>query len=74
MSMAAAKLQQSTIVRYAKELHLPAVCARFARLAEEAAKQGQSHLSYLEALLEDEVEERARNAVAAASRMPASRW
>ncbi len=58
------ELQQSTIVRYAKELHLPTVCAQFARLAEEAARQGQSHLSYLEALLEAEVEERARNAIA----------
>jgi len=64
MSIPPIELQQSTIVRYAKELHLPAVCAQFARLAEEAAKQGQSHLSYLETLLEAEVEERTHNAIA----------
>ncbi len=64
MSVVSVELQQSTIVRYGKELHLPTVCAQFARLAGEAAKQGQSHLSYLEALLEAEVEERTRNAIA----------
>ncbi len=64
MSLPRVELQQSTIVQYAKELHLPTLGAQFLRLAEEAAKQGQSHLSYLEALLEAEVEERARNAIA----------
>jgi DNA replication protein DnaC len=64
MSIPRVELQQSTIVQYAKELHLPTLSAQFLRLAEEAAKQGQSHLSYLEALLEAEVEERARNAIA----------
>jgi len=48
MNIPSIELQQSTIVRYAKELHLPTVCAQFVSLAEEAAKQGQSHLSYLE--------------------------
>jgi DNA replication protein DnaC len=57
-------LQQSTIVEYCRELRLPTLGAQFIRLAEEAAKQGQSHLSYLEALLEAEVEERVRNAIA----------
>ena len=64
MSVPRVELQQSTIVQYAKELHLPTLGAQFLRLAEEAAKQGQSHLSYLEALFEAEVEERARNAIA----------
>jgi DNA replication protein DnaC len=64
MNIPSIELQQSTIVRYAKELHLPTVCAQFVSLAEEAAKQGQSHLSYLEALLEAEVEERVHNAIA----------
>ena len=57
------ELQQSTILEYAKELRLPTLGGQFARLAEEAAKLGQSHLSYLEALLEAEMEERARNAI-----------
>ncbi len=35
-----------------------------ARLAEEAVKEKQSHLSYLEALLEAEVEERDHRAMA----------
>jgi DNA replication protein DnaC len=62
--MSIPSLQQSLIVQYVKELHLPTLGAQFVRLADEAAKQGQSHLSYLEALLEAEVEERARNAIA----------
>ena len=57
-------LQQSTILKYAKELRLPMLGGQFARLAEEAARQGQSHMSYLEALLEAELEERERNAIA----------
>jgi DNA replication protein DnaC len=52
------------ILDYAKQLRLPTLGAQFVRLAEEAAKQGQTHLSYLEALLEAEIEERLRNAVA----------
>jgi DNA replication protein DnaC len=36
---------------------------QFSRLAEEAAKQSKSHLSYLEILLESELEERERNAI-----------
>jgi len=64
MSVPSVELQQSTIARYAKELHLPTLGAQFTGLATEAAKQGQSHLSYLEALLEAELEERTRNAIA----------
>lgn len=64
MRKASAELQQSTILEYARELRLPTLGGQFARLAEEAAKQGQSHLSYLEALLAAELEERARNAIA----------
>ena len=37
---------------------------QFARLAEEAVKEKQTHLSYLEALLEAEVEEREHRATA----------
>lgn len=63
MSIPGIELQQSTIAQYTKELHLPTICSQFKHLADEAARQGQSHLSYLEVLLEAEVEERARNAV-----------
>lgn len=63
--MSAAKpVQQSVIQQYAKQLRLPTLGDQFARLAEEAVKEKQSYLSYLEALLEAEVEERDRKAVA----------
>ena len=41
-----------------------AAIAHGLRLAEQAAKQAQTHTRYLEALLEAEVEERERNAIA----------
>ena len=47
---------QAAIQQYAKQLRLPTLGDQFARLAEEAVKEKQSHLSYLEALLEAEVE------------------
>jgi len=62
--MTAAKpMQQAAILQYAKQLHLPTLGDQFVSLAEEAVKEKQSHLSYLEALLEAEVEERDRKAV-----------
>lgn len=61
--MTGAQLQESTIAEYARELRLPTLGGQFRSLAEQAAKQGQSHLSYLETLLELEVEERTRNAI-----------
>jgi DNA replication protein DnaC len=42
---------------------LPTLGGQFARLAGEAVKEKQSHLSYLEALLEAEVEERDHKAI-----------
>jgi len=63
--MSAAKpVQQAAILQYAKQLRLPTLGDQFAGLAEEAVKEKQSHLSYLEALLEAEVEERDRKAIA----------
>ena len=56
-------LQEATILEYCKRLQLPAVRRQFSGLAQEAAKQNQTHLSYLEALLESELEERERNAI-----------
>src|SRR5277367_4791076 len=57
-------MQQAAIQQYARQLHLPTLGDQFAGLAEEAVKEKQSHLSYLEALLEAEVEERDRKTVA----------
>ena len=56
--------QQATIRQDAKRLQLATIGAQFAQVAEQAAKEKQSHLSYLEALLGAEVEERERNTVA----------
>lgn len=64
MSGPTVQVQQSLILDYARRLRLPTLGGQFARLAEEAAKQGQSHFDYLEALLEAELEERERNAIA----------
>ena len=64
MSAAVKPIQEAAIRQYAKQLRLPTLGGQFARLAEQAVKEKQSHLSYLEALLEGEVEERERKAMA----------
>lgn len=51
-------LQQTTIRQYCHILRLPTVSAQFATLAEEAVREQQSHLEYLEALLAAEREDR----------------
>jgi hypothetical protein len=53
-----APVQQATIRQYAKQLRLATVGGQFVQVAEQAIRQKQSHLSYLEALLGAEVEER----------------
>ena len=58
-----AGLQAATIRQYSKQLYLTTVGVQFERLADQAIKQKQSHLSFLEALLEAELEERERRAV-----------
>ena len=63
MSAPSIALQQATIRNYAKQLRLPTLGGQFARLAEEAIKEKQSHVSYLEALLAAELEEREHNTV-----------
>jgi DNA replication protein DnaC len=64
MSAAVKPLQEAAVRQYAKQLRLPTLGSQFARLAEQAVKEKQSHLSYLEALLEGELEERERKAMA----------
>jgi DNA replication protein DnaC len=56
-------IEQATIQQYARQLCLTTMAEQFARLAEEAVSRKQSHLGYLEALLEAEIEERERRAV-----------
>ncbi len=58
MSAATTSLQEAVIQQYSKQLRLPTLGGQFARLATQAIKEKQGHLSYLEALLQAEVEER----------------
>jgi hypothetical protein len=57
------KMESAVIRELCKPLRLPTVAAQAVRLAEQAAKEKQSPLSFLEALLSAEVEEREQNAV-----------
>ena len=63
MSAATSPLQQAAITEYAQQLRLLTLGDQFAALAEQAVKEKHSHLSYLEALLGLEVEERQRQRV-----------
>jgi DNA replication protein DnaC len=63
MSTAKAKLEEVSIKQCCKRLHLPTIAGQCVRQAEQAVKEKQSHLTYLDALLEAEVEERERNVV-----------
>ena len=64
MSLATVAVQEATIRQYAKQLQLTTVGGQFLALAEESVKQKQGPLSYLEALLGAEVEDRQEHAVA----------
>src|SRR5665213_239492 len=64
MSAASTMLQTSTIQQSCKQLRLPGVGSQFAPLAEQAEREHQSYLGYLDALLRVELEERERNTVA----------
>jgi DNA replication protein DnaC len=63
VSASKAKLEEVAIKESCKRLHLPTIAGQCIRLAEQAAKEKQSHLIYLDALLEAEVKERERNVV-----------
>jgi DNA replication protein DnaC len=56
-------LEVATIRQSCKQLRMPTVGAQFGKLADEAVKQKQSHLAYLDTLLGLEVEERERHVV-----------
>ena len=64
MSAATVAVQQATIRQYAKRLQLATIAGQFVAMAEQALKEKQSHLNYLEVMLGMEVEERERNTVA----------
>ena len=64
MSAATVPVQQATIRQYAIRLQLVTIAGQFVAMAEQAIKEKQSHLNYLEVMLGMEVEERERNTVA----------
>jgi DNA replication protein DnaC len=57
-------LEHASVRQYCKSVRVPTIAANFLSLAEEAAKENQSHIRYLEALLAMESEERDRHAIA----------
>ena len=58
-----AEFQDQAIRQHCKMLRMPTIGTQFARLAEAASREGQSHLGYLEALLAAEMEERESRAI-----------
>jgi DNA replication protein DnaC len=59
----AAGLRDQIIRQNCRTLKTPAIAAQYQRLAEAAAREGHSHVRYLDALLGAEIEERERKAV-----------
>ena len=64
MSSATTSLQSSTIQQACKQLRLPGIGGQFQPLADQAEREHQSYLGYLDALLSVELEERERHVVA----------
>ena len=63
MSELRTPVEVAGIQQFCRRLHMPTIAAQCARLADQAIKEKQSHLIYLEMLLEAELEERERNVV-----------
>jgi DNA replication protein DnaC len=63
VSAPTAVLEEAAIRQQCKALHMPTIGGQCSRLAEQAIKERQSYLRYLEALLSAELEERERNVV-----------
>jgi DNA replication protein DnaC len=57
-------LEHASVKQYCRAVRVPTVGANFISLAEQAVKENQSHIRYLEALLAIECEERDRHAIA----------
>jgi DNA replication protein DnaC len=56
-------LQDATIAQNCKALRMPMMAAQFRTLAEQAVREKQTHLGYLDVLLSAEIEEREKNTV-----------
>ena len=57
-------LEHASIRQYCKAVRVSAIAANFVSLAEQAIKETHTHIRYLEALLQMEIEERDRHAIA----------
>ena len=64
MSNQMVQLREATIKAHCKVLRLPMVSSQFGGLADQAIREKQGHIEYLEALLTSEIEERERNTIA----------
>src|SRR3954466_5220250 len=62
-SGATVDLHDQVIRQNCRTLKTPAIAAQYERLAEAAAREGHSHVRYLDALLGAEIDERERKAV-----------
>ena len=58
MAAVEAQLEEALIKQHCQQLRLPSVAAQCAWMAEQAAKQQQTHIQYLSLLLSAEVEDR----------------
>jgi DNA replication protein DnaC len=58
MSTASSALEAATIRQQGKVLHMPSIAAQCSQLAEQAVRERRTHLGYLEALLQVELEDR----------------
>jgi DNA replication protein DnaC len=56
-------LQDTTIRQQCKHLRMPTISSQFRKLAEQAVREQQTPVRYLEALLGAEIEERERRVV-----------
>lgn len=63
MSQDTAALQEASVRQYCKAVRVPVIGANFVSLAEQAVREKQNHVGYLEALLAMEMEERDRHAI-----------
>jgi DNA replication protein DnaC len=58
MSTEATALEAATVRQQCKMLRIPTIAAQCVQLAEQAVRERRTHLGYLEALLQAELEER----------------
>jgi DNA replication protein DnaC len=63
MSQQMIQLQEANIKAHCKALRMPVMYSQFGTLAEQAIREKQNHVGYLEALLTAEIEERERNTI-----------